>query len=314
MPRLVRQEMRRRRIAHAAAAQGGVLGRKQLYGLGVTRWELEAELRAGRWHRRGRQTIEVAVGDRRVADRWRALLEVSPSAVLDGCSALIVAGLTTVAEDAIHVAVPKSARPRRCRGVVVHETRRYDEASVIRSGIPRVAPATAAVHAALWARSDREAALFILAAAQQRLFDAVELGEAINKIRRDRRRRLLRDLYDDASGGVESVGEREFAQKCRARRFPEPTRQLRRRTDSGSWRYDTDWDEFGVSVEIDGSQHLNPAAWMPDALKQNAVALEGRVVLRIPNLALRLDPGPFLDQVEQALRRGGWAGADLRSA
>jgi very-short-patch-repair endonuclease len=237
------------------------------------------------------------------------LLEVCAPAVLDGATALLVAGLQLrQAEPEVHVAVPKSANPRRCRGVVVHETRRYEAECVLAEPIPHMRPATAAVHAALWARSDRQAALYVLAAAQQGLFTAQEFGEEVAKVRRSRRKTLLRSLHSDICGGIESVAERDFARLCRERGFPEPTRQTWRQSKDGRWRYDVDWDRFDLTVEIDGVQHLDPDAWLRDSLKQNAANLEGRTVLRIPNLALRLDPDPHLDQVEAGLRRGGWEG------
>lgn len=285
-----------------------MLARRQLYGLGCARWDIEAELRAARWSRLGRQTIRVAGGDRQLAAWWRAVLEVGPSAVLDGVSALVAGGLRGVVEGDVHIAVPKSSDPRRCGGVVIHETRRYEFDSVERHGIPRMRPATAAVHAALWARSDRQAALFVLAAGQQRLFTVAEFGEEVAKVRRDRRRLLLRRLAADLAGGIEAVAEREFARLCRARGFPEPSRQVRRDLASGRIYLDVVWAQYGVVVEIDGRHHLDPSSWIGDALKQNAASMAGYVVLRVPNLALHLDPDPFLDQVEAALRRGGWAG------
>lgn len=247
-------------------------------------------------------------GERPLADWWRALHEVGKPAVLDGISALIAAGLKGVAEDAVHVAVPKSANPRRCRGAVVHETRRYESECVLDGRVPRMKPSTAAVHAALWARSDRQAALYVLAAAQQRLFTVQDFADEVAKVRRDKRRRLLRALYADLAGGIESVGERDFALGCRARGYPEPTRQTVRYTETGRLIYDNDFDPYDVTAEIDGSQHLDPSSWIGDALKQNVVSIEGRTVIRIPNLALRLCPEPFFEQLEQALRRGGWAG------
>ncbi len=288
------------------------MSRRQLVALGMTRWEIEAEVRSKRWVALGRQTIRVTLGDARSAAWWRAVWEVGESAVLDGISALIAAGLQHVDEDAVHVAAPKSSDPRRCRGVVVHETRRYDPASVVRGDIPRMKPAVAAVHAAIWARSDRQAALYVIAAAQQRLFTPAEFAEEVAKVRRDRRRRLLRSLCRDIAGGIESVGEQDFDRLCRGRGFPEPTRQRIRKTPSGNVRLDVDFDPFGLTVEIDGLQHLDPRAWIGDALKQNLVTLEGRRVLRIPSLALRLDPEPFLDQIEEALRAGGWPGSAPR--
>ncbi|WP_019872839.1 hypothetical protein [Sporichthya polymorpha] len=304
-----RRQARRRRIAAAAKPQAGVLSLTQLYGMGVERWDLRAEVRAGRWRRWGKQTVRVADGDPAVAVLWRALFEVSPLAVLDGVTALQVAGLKTITADAIHVAVPKSSRPRRCRGVVVHETRRYEASSVVDDGIPRMQPATAAVHAALWARTSRQAALFVLASAQQRLFTLEEFGVEVEKIRRDRRRGLIRQLYAELAGGIEALGERDFARLCRRRGLPPPTRQLRRQTPSGTWVYDTVWEQYGVTAEINGSQHLEPEQMLRDALKQNERRLDGHVVIEIPNVALRVDPEPYFDQLEAALRRGGWRGA-----
>jgi len=140
----------------------------------------------------------------------------------------------------------------------VHETRRLRAEDVVRDGIPRTKPATAAVHAALWARTPREAALFIVAPVQQRLVNVPDLAEAIGLIKRDKRRRLLRGLLMDLSEGVESLGEGDFA-----------------------------------------------AAAARDSLKQNASALRGRVVLRVPNFAFRSDPEPFLDQIAVVLLARG---------
>jgi hypothetical protein len=287
-------------------AQGGLLSRKQLYAMGVTRWEVEAERRAGMWSRLGRQTISVAPGDAQLRDWWRALLEVSPSAVLDGVSALLASGLRHVTQDAVHVAVPKSAKPRQCKGAEVHETRRFEQTAVLREGIPRMRPATAAVHAALWARTDRQAALYVIAAAQQRLFTAEELADEVGKVRRHARRSLLRSLHLDVVGGVEAMGERDFARLCAERGFPRPSRQVMRRTPTGRVFFDTSWDEFGLTVEVDGVHHLELEVWF--------ASMAGHTVLRVPSVALRLDPGPFMDQVEAVLRRGGWRGRRKRSA
>lgn len=285
-----------------------MIGLSQVYALGLTRWEVEAEIRGGRWHRRGRQTLSVGDGDPQLARWWHAVLEVGGGAVLDGVSALLAAGLRTITEDAVHVAVPRGARPRHVRGVVVHETRRLEEATVLRSGLPRTRPATAAVHAVLWARSDRQATLYVLAAAQQKLFTPQQFADEAVKVRRDRRRTLLRLLYRDIAGGIEALGEQDFARLCAGRRFPKPARQRVRQGPNGAWRIDNDFDPYDLTVEIDGVQHLDVAEWMADALKQNVVTLEGRRVLRIPNLALRLAPDPWLDQIDMALRAGGWPG------
>lgn len=299
---------RRDSILDLARAQDGVVARRQLFAAGITRSELEADLRAGRWHKIGRQTVQVSPTLGPAADWWRCLFEVGSPAVLDGVTALLAAGMRTVDSPSIHLAVPKSARWQRCRDAHVHETRRFSEEDVIRVGIPRVRPATAAVHAALWARSSKQAALFVLVAGQQGIIDGADFAVEVERIRRHRRRPLLRALVGDVQGGVDSSGEREFARLCRGRRFPEPTRQAMRLSPTGRVFYDAVWENYRVGAEIDGVQHLDPHAVMHDSLKQNALSLEGVTVLRIPVVALRVDPNPFLDQLDQALRAGGWPG------
>ena len=44
---------------------------------------------------------------------------------------------------------------------------------------------------------------------------------------------------------------------------------------------------------------------MGDALRQNAVALAGDTILRLPLLGLRLRPDDFFAQIERALRERG---------
>lgn len=307
MPAISIHRHRRRAAAgKLAKAQGNVVSRRQLYAVGLTRSEVRAEILAHRWKRRGSQCVQVGDPDQ-TTDHWVALLEVGPAAVLDGVSALLVAGLRTIRADQIHVAVPQGGWLRRPSGVAVHETRRLREEDVIRDGgLPRTKPATAAVHASLWARSDPEAALFIVAPVQQRLVSVADLSEAIALVKRNKRRRLLHGLLADVAGGVESIGEREFAAACRRRGFPTPTRQVARRLPSGRVVYDTVWEDYDLEVEIDGAQHLDAALASGDMLKQNAAALSGKVVLRIPNFAFRANPEPFLDQMEAVFRARGW--------
>ncbi len=279
-------------------------GRRQLYAAGLTRAEVRAEVAARRWSKAGRQCLRVGPGDQ-TSSWWTALLETGPTAVLDGATALLAAGLRTITADGIHVAVPRGAWFRRSRGVRVHESRRYREEDVLRNGIPRMRPAIATVHAALWARTDPEAALFVVAAVQQRLVTVADLADAIGTVKRDKRRRLLHGLLADVSDGIESIGEREFAGRCRRRGFPEPDRQVKVRLPSGRARYDNVWGDY-LEVEIDGAQHLDVEQAARDMLKQNAASLTGKVVLRIPNFAFRADPEPFLDQMEAVFRSRGW--------
>lgn len=301
----VARERRRAAVQRLAERQDGVLTFAQLYAAGLTRGDVRCELRAGRWRREGHSCVRVSDAGA-TSTWWRAVLETAPRAVLDGSSALAAVGLRGVTDRWVHVAVPKSARPRRSRGVVVHETRRLREEDVERSGLPRTRPAVAAVHAALWARSDREAALYLVAPVQQRLCTGEEVHAATEAVRRHARRGLLRAVVRDLVAGAESMGELDFAELCRRHGLPRPERQVVRRLPSGRVYLDVVWPQFRVTVEVDGVGHLDAAVAASDALKQNAETLRGHLVLRVPVIALRTEPLPFVRQLEAALRAGGW--------
>lgn len=226
----------RRRALGMASRSGGVLSRPELLRQGVPRWLVAAELRAQRWQRAGRQSVVVHNGPLdAAARRVAAVHEVGPRAALDGVSALQQAGASALTDEVIHVIAPKGSSPRKVRGVRVHESRRFDEADVqLRGGARTVVPAVAAVHGALWARSDREATYLLVLVVQQRLAGPAELHEAVTRIRRHARRRLLTRVTLDVVGGVRSLGELDVAGAMRSRGLPEPERQALRRRPSGA--------------------------------------------------------------------------------
>ena len=305
--------MRRRELARELAArQGGVVSRSQLVALGVTRWQVMAELRARRWRAHHRQTIAIHTGDlSESATWWSAIFEVGPGAALDGSTALRAAGMRSF-EDALHVSTPKSSRPRRPRDVVVHETRRRQPNDLIEGGLPRVRPPVAAIRAALWARSDRQAALVLAMSVQQRITTPQALTEAFSSIRRHSRRKLIGLILNDLSNGAQSLGEIEFAHLCRRFGLPEPDRQVRRRGPDGVFHLDSAWSAYDAVVEIEGLHHLEAAQAKADASRQNELTIGNDRVLRIPVIALRVDPDRYMTQVARLLSAGGWRPAPQR--
>ncbi len=303
---------RRDLTARIAARQGGAISRRQLYRAGLTRSEVTAELRSGRWQRLGRQTV--GIGDRsELGLWWRALLEVGADAALDGVTALVAAGLRNF-EDVVHVSVSKGTRYRRVPGVVVHETRRRRPDDLVDGGPPRVRPEIGAVRGALWARSDRQAALVIAMCVQQRLVAAAPLWDAVESVRRDRRRSLIRSVTSDVLSGSESLGELDFARMCRGSGLPTPDRQVVRRVPGGRAYLDCRFDRYRVVVEIDGIHHLEPENWIADALRQNEVTIGSDRVLRIPVIGLRVRGDEFMEQLRRVLMASGWLGPPLRPA
>ena len=164
----------------------------------------------------------------------------------------------------------------------------------------------ATVQAALWARSDREAALLLVTPVQQRLVTAQAVRDAVETVRRDRRRAFLRGVSDEVVDGIRSLNELDFAALCRRRGLPEPSRQVVVHTTGGRAYLDVRWHRWHVTVEVDRIGHLRLDRWLDDSLRHNEIALTGDMVLRVPSLGLRLDPVPYLDLVERALRRAGW--------
>ncbi|WP_216843608.1 endonuclease domain-containing protein [Phytoactinopolyspora alkaliphila] len=140
-------------------------------------------------------------------------------------------------------------------------------------------------------------------AIQQRLVTGVALADAFGTVKRHRRRRFLRTVLADVIDGVQSMGELDFAGMCRARGLPEPTRQVVRRGPRGRVYLDVYWDQWGVVVEIEGAQHLDPATSINDALRQNELFIHGDGVLRLPVIGLRLEPDAFMNQVANMIAR-----------
>lgn len=300
---------RRRDERHAVAAavawrHGGVATQVLLRTAGLTGRDIRTEVDAGRWQRLGRHTVGVLTPEPTGEGAWWwAVWESGPGAVLDGVTALQASGLTGWQDERIHVSVPCQSRAHRLPGVVLRRPRRVPPTMPV--GVPRIRPEHAAVRAAQWAVSDRQAATVLAMTVQQRLVLPQRLLDAWGHVRRARRRRFLHQVLRDVCDGAQSLGELDFAALCRARGLPEPTRQRVRHGPRGRVYLDVYWEELSVHVEIDGAHHGLGLTPVDDALRQNSVALDGGVCLRIPVLGLRLYPDAFLDQVARALAGSG---------
>lgn len=292
--------------------QDGVASRRQLLALGLTRWDIAAELRAGRWRQHHRQTICVHTGPLGERARlWHAVIEAGTRAVLDGTGSLPAAGLAGFEADHVRVSVPRGAKILSSPGALVRQTRRLRRSDVVAgSGPPRVRTPIAAVRAGLWATSDRQAALLLTMTVQQRLATAEQVATALLDVRRDRRRRFLERVVLDLLGGAESLGELDVAGICRRRGLPEPDRQVVRKGTNGRYYLDIIWEQYRLVLEVDGIHHAWATSIVGDALRQNDLSLQSLTVLRLPLLGLRVEEDAFFDQVEAALTAAGWMRAE----
>ena len=302
------RHLKRSRAAAIARDQAGAVSRAQLYAAGLTRGEVRANVRARRWQRVGRHVIVVHTGPLAQATLlWAAQLSGGPRARLDGASSLIAAGLTGFQLEVQRVSVPRGARVFRDARVDVRQTRRWRADDVFPgAGPPRTRPEIAAVRGALWARSDRQAALLLTMTVQQGVAPVDRIARALLQVKKAPRLRFVVDVVTDLVGGVRSLAELDFAAACRTRGLPEPTRQVVRRGPDGRYYLDVLWEEFGVVVEIDGIQHVLAQEVVADALRHNDVTLLHLRVLRLPVLGFRVAADEFFAQIERALVDGGW--------
>jgi very-short-patch-repair endonuclease len=271
--------------------------------IGVTHDHIRNEVAAGRWLPVGLQSICVHRGElglealRHVAV-WETGVHI---AALDGVTALAAAGLTGYVDERIHLSVKHTHNIRQLPGVRLHKVIRRIDGEVMPTSPPRVRPAIAAVRAAGWAVSDRQAALVLLMTAQQRLASPAALFEAVGLCLGRRRRGFIRRVVADIALGVQSLGELDFARLCRARGLPEPSRQVVRHGPGGRMYLDVRWDKQRLVVEVDGVQHRQGLAVSVDNLSRNAVTLTADRVLRIDLVGLRLHEDEFMHQVAVGL-------------
>ena len=299
------ERRRRHEVARALAQQhDGVVTRRMLADAGLTPGQVRREIEAGAWHVVGLHTLAVSgVAPQGAGVWWRALWESGQHAVLDGPTALLAGGLRGWTEELVHVTVPNRARVRAIAGVRHHRVR--DRGPIIDAGLRRTRPEVAALRAAMWAASDRQAATVLAMSIQQRLVPPDRVLQRWADVAHSPRRRLLDAVIRDLCDGAHSLGELDFARLCRERGIEEPTRQAVRTGARGRVYLDAWWDECGVHAEINGAQHEQGLAPVDDALRANDLALNGvKTSLEIPVLGLRLHPDRFLDQVARALEFG----------
>lgn len=279
-----------------------MLSRALLADLGADRHVVAHAVTSGRWRLLGDQTVAIHAGPLTdLGDRWRAVWETGLRiAALDGATSLQQAGLTGFTTDQLQVSIPHGSDPGPIDGVDLHRVIRRVPREVVPSGIPRTRPAVAAIRAAHWAVSNRQAALVLAMPVQQRIVSPAQLREASLAVRGRTRRAFIKQVVADIADGAQSLGELDFAQMCRARGLPEPSRQLVRRGARGRVYLDAGWEDVGLVVEIDGAGHRSGLAVTDDLLRQNAVTIGGELVLRMDLLGLRIEGDAFMDQVCRA--------------
>jgi len=296
-------------LAHALTEQHGVLAMRQavrLLGRGVVRWRLQD----GVWQRPHHRVVVTHNGPLTPQQHlWVALCAAPPGSVLSGATAAAQDGLRGFEDRTIHVTIRQGQRRPLVDGAAFRWSGQLSALDVhpLRSP-PRTRTARSLLDMAADATSDRAARSVLLAGVQQRLVQPPALTEALLTRGPCLRHALILETIEDSTGGVHSVPEREFRQLVRARGLPEPARQRLLQRPDGRYYLDSDWSDYGVSVEVQGSHHHRIESWDDDLERHNAISAGGRRVMHFSSYAIRHRSGRVASLLAEALQTGGWRG------
>jgi hypothetical protein len=296
-------------LATLLRAQDGVVNRRQLRKLGVTKPQVETLLR-----RRTLTAVHPGVyvdhtGPPTYAQRcWAAVLYAEPAA-LAGRHAL--PDPPTSPGEPIEVAIDWSRRVGTRRGIRITRMRNLDDHVGWNRSPPRLHLETAAVLAADRARTDHDAIALLCELVGARRTTATRLAASLAERPRHSRRRLVGALVDDLTAGTHSVLEHGLLDRVlRPHDLPVPTRrQAPVRGRRGAEYRDAFFEGLDAHVELDGGHHDGSARKDDDADRDLQDIASGLVVPRLryaqvfgwPCRTARLLAGFF------ALR--GWTGA-----
>lgn len=289
--------------------QQGIATRGQLVAAGLSEAEILAHLDGRRWRRLNDHVIATHNGPltRRQA-MWAVILSAPSEAALCSETVFELFDIPGAQSEAIHLLVPRGARPLPVAGVrvKVHESRRFPPADELmtRDGLPITSLARAAVDAAVWSRDIHRAWRLIVAPVQARRLRPEAIRVELEKAGKVRHRRSLRQLLFDLEGGAQALSEVEFLRFCRRHGFPRPKCQARY-DGRGRRRYlDAEFRRRSgrpLRVEIDGGIHLKLAIRAKDTIKDNDVHIAGELVLRYASISIYTDDPDAIRQIREAL-------------
>jgi hypothetical protein len=295
-------------LQELAIRQAHVVSRAQLAVCSVTRDQLAAHVRANRWREVVAGVIVLHLGPIDALSRaWIAVLAGGPAAAICAWTALERHGLRGWERASTHVVVPRGRLMPALPLTTVHESRRHGRSDIVlRDHLPMHGLERAAVDAAAWSPTPRAACGLLSAVVQQGLTTTTRLLAMLETVGRVSHRRVMIRALGDIQGGSQAMSEIDLVRLCRRAGLPEPTRQSVRHDLNGRRRYlDAEW-ELGsgvvVGLEVDGTHHMEAGQWYDDLMRQSELVLPfGHRLLRVPALALRLEPDRVVALLRQAL-------------
>jgi predicted transcriptional regulator of viral defense system len=295
-------------------AQSKVISRQQARDAGFEEDAIDRRLQSGTWQRLYRGTYATFTGDlSREAKLWAAVLRAGPGAALSHETAAEIHGLTSKPSSRIHITVPAQrnpGRPRQIRGVVIHRSRVLAPEWQPPWQLPRTSVADTVLDLIAAARTFDDAYGWISAAVGGRHARPETLSKALAARSRIRWRTWITAALQDATDGIHSPLERNYAVGVeRAHGLPKARRQARRRHGSGTRYLDNLYEGYGVCVELDGAAaHPAEGRWR-DTHRDNANFVLGTGTLRYGWPDATENRCRTAAEIAEVLRRRGWQGS-----
>jgi very-short-patch-repair endonuclease len=196
-------------------------------------------------------------------------------------------------------------------GLVVHVSRELTPSDIHPSRSPRrTRPARSVIDHASWQTSERRARAIVIAAMQQGLVSIRQIREALTRRGPCRHRALIVESILDASGGVQSLPERDFATIWAATGLPILSRQRRLRRPDGHYYLDAYCEALGFGIEIHGIQHLGVDHWDADLARANEIVIAGEPILQFTSFAVRRQRRRVAEQLMAMAVSRGWDRTD----
>ncbi len=298
-------------LARLAAAQHGVVARRQLLAAGITPSMIKTRAAHGRLIRLHHGVY--AVGHARLTRdgyAMAAVLACGPSAVLSHRDAAALHGLIRPG-DHVRTHVTTTAHVNGTRRIQVHRTAALDpRRDVTRiAGIPATGVARTLVDLAGVVTSGR----LVKALAEAERNHLLDVRAIEDVLRRTAHRRgkghaairtALGRLAVIATQLTRSDLEDELLALCESHGLPRPSTN----TWLGDMEVDACWREQRVVVEADGwSGHKTRHAFAEDRIRANALQNRGWIVLRFTHGQVVHEPAVVARTVADALARGAAA-------
>jgi len=237
------------------------------------------------------------------------LLYAGPGAMWSHQTAATQQGLLRGEEAAwVDVTVPAGRRVARQPGVRIHRARGAETRLLAGVVPPRVTPAHAVVDMLAAARAPDQALGLVADCCQT---GRVQLADVVMALahRPTRWGSLVTGAAMTTLPGSDSLLEVKYVRNVERRHLlPSGGRQRH----LGSDVSDCTYDDFGVTIELDGRLHLIAGRRWRDMRKDNRSALRGELTLRYGWYDVHNRPCEMAAQVVAVLRRRGFTGAVRR--